>query len=43
MVIKELDLNKINSVFLKIIKEIEELRRKIAALESSVSEIERTR
>lgn len=43
MVIKELDLDKINNVFLKIIKEIEELRRKIAALENTVSEIERTR
>lgn len=43
MVIKELDMNKINNVFLKIIKEIEELRKKIAALENTVSEIERTR
>ena len=43
MVIKELDLDKINNVFLKIIKEIEELRKKIAVLENTVSEIERTR
>ncbi len=43
MVIKELDMNKINNVFLKLTKEIEELRKKIAALENTVSEIERTR
>ena len=43
MVITELDMNKINNVFLKLTKEIEELRRKIAALENTVAEIERTR
>jgi prefoldin subunit 5 len=43
MVIKELDMNKINNVFLKLTKEIEELRKKIAALENTVAKIERTR
>ena len=44
MVIKELDMNKINNVFLKLTKEIEELRKsnaeadiKIAALNSQLT------
>lgn len=37
MVIKELDMNKINNVFLKLTKEIEELRKSNTELESKVT------
>ena len=47
MVIKELDMNKINNVFLKLTKEIEELRKnntelgsKVTALTARVTELE---
>lgn len=37
MVIKELDMNKINNVFLKLTKEIEELRKSNTELESQLA------
>ena len=36
MVIKELDMNKINNVFLKLTKEIEELRKSNAEADSKI-------
>jgi polyhydroxyalkanoate synthesis regulator phasin len=40
MVIKELDMNKINNVFLKLTKEIEELRKQVENLTERVTELE---
>jgi uncharacterized coiled-coil DUF342 family protein len=39
MVIKELDMNKINNVFLKLTKEIEELRKSNSERESDIAEL----
>jgi predicted nucleic acid-binding Zn-ribbon protein len=39
MVIKELDKNKINNVFLKLTKEIEKLRKSNSERESDIAEL----
>lgn len=40
MVIKELGMNEINNVFLKLTKEIEELRKQVENLTERVTELE---